>query len=49
MKTVEAEFAFKLLNDIFPRSNKYSTDEVLESIHSVGPAIEIPDSRFSNF
>ena len=49
MKTVEAEFAFKLLNDICPRSNKYSTDEVLESIHSVGPAIEIPDSRFSNF
>ena len=34
-ETVEAEFAFKLLNDIFPRSDKYSTDEVL-GIHSVG-------------
>ena len=49
MKKVEAEFAFKLLNDIQPRSNEYKIDEILESIDSVGPAIEIPDSRFLNF
>jgi len=49
MKTVEAEFAFKLLNDIHPRTNEYTIDEVLGNIDSVGPAIEIPDSRFLNF
>ena len=49
MKKVEAEFAFKLLNDIQPRPEKYSKDEVLESLDCVVPAIEIPDSRFLNF
>jgi len=49
MKKVEAEFAFKLLNDIFPSSKEHTIDEVLENIESVGPAIEIPDSRFKNF
>ena len=49
MKKVEAEFAFKLLNDISPRSNEYTTDEIVDSIDSVLPAIEIPDSRFLNF
>ena len=49
MKKVEAEFAFKLLNDIQPRLEKYSKDEVLESLDCVVPAIEIPDSRFLNF
>ena len=49
MKKIEAEFAFKLLNDISPRSNEYSIDEILDSIDSVVPAIEIPDSRFLNF
>ena len=49
MKKVEAEFAFKLLDDISPRSEKYTINEVVENIESVGPAIEIPDSRFLNF
>ena len=49
MKKVEAEFAFKLLNDIQPRLEKYSKDEVLESLDCVVPSIEIPDSRFLNF
>ena len=49
MKKVEAEFAFKLLNDIYPKAEKYSINEVIENIESVGPAIEIPDSRFLNF
>ena len=49
MKKIEAEFAFKLLNDISPRSDEYSIDEILDSIDSVVPAIEIPDSRFLNF
>jgi len=49
MKKVEAEFAFKLLNDIFPKPEEYSLDEVVENIESVGPAIEIPDSRFEDF
>ena len=49
MKKVEAEFAFKLLKDVFPQSEEYTLDEVLENIESVGPAIEIPDSRFKNF
>ncbi len=49
MKKIEAEFAFKVLNDIEPRSIEYTTDEILESIECVLPAIEIPDSRFLNF
>jgi len=49
MKKIEAEFAFKLLNDIQPRSNEYTTDEIIERIDSVVAAIEIPDSRFLNF
>ena len=39
MKKVEAEFAFKLLNDIQPRPNEYSKDEVIESLDSVVLAI----------
>ena len=49
MKVVEAEFAFKLLRDIYPRSLEYSIKDVTENLESVYPAIEIPDSRFLDF
>jgi len=49
MKTVEAEFAFKILNDINPQSTDYILDEIIENIDCVIPAIEIPDSRFLDF
>lgn len=49
MQTVEAEFAFKLLNDINPRDNDYTLDEIIKNIDCVIPAIEIPDSRFIDF
>ena len=49
MKVVEAEFAFKLLNDLNPKYSKYTAEEVLENVECVYPAIEIPDSRILNF
>ena len=49
MKVVEAEFAFKLLNDLNPKHSKYTEEEVLKNVECVYPAIEIPDSRILNF
>ena len=49
MKVVEAEFAFKLLNDLNPKHSKYTEEEVLENVECVYPAIEIPDSRILSF
>ena len=31
MKVVEAEFAFKLLNDLNPKHSKYTEEEVLKN------------------
>jgi 2-keto-4-pentenoate hydratase len=49
MKVAEVEFAFRLANDLPPRVTPYSEDEVFESVASLHPAIEIPDSRYDRF
>ena len=49
MCVVELEFAFRLARDLPPRGHEYSMDEVLASVASLHPAIEVPDSRFLDF
>jgi len=49
MRVVEAEFAFRFVRDLPPRTNPYSLQEVLDAVGTLHPAIEIPDSRFSDF
>jgi 2-keto-4-pentenoate hydratase len=49
MRVGEAEFAFRFARDLPPRVNPYSVQEVLEAVGTLHPAIEIPDSRFSDF
>jgi 2-keto-4-pentenoate hydratase len=49
MRVGEAEFAFRLARDLPPRPNPYSLQEVLGAVGTLHPAIEIPDSRFSDF
>lgn len=49
MRVVEPEFAFRFGKAIGPRKEAYQIDEVLDAVESLHPAIEIPDSRFSEF
>jgi 2-keto-4-pentenoate hydratase len=49
MRVAEPEFAFRMGNDLLPRSSPYTVQEVLDAVASLHPAIEIPDSRFSDF
>ena len=49
MKVAEAEFAFRMAVDLPPRPAPYSVDEVLRSVATLHPAIEIPDSRYDDF
>jgi len=49
MRVAEAEFAFRLRASLPPRETVYGVQEVLEAVESLHPAIEIPDSRFSDF
>ena len=49
MRVVELEFAFRLARDLPPRGREYSMDEVMASVASLHPAIEVPDSRFLDF
>jgi 2-keto-4-pentenoate hydratase len=49
MRVGEAEFAFRFAHDLPPRANPYSVQEVLAAVGTLHPAIEIPDSRFSDF
>jgi 2-keto-4-pentenoate hydratase len=49
MKVAEAEFAFRMGRDLAPRTTPYLVDEVLASVESLHPAIEVPDSRFDDF
>jgi 2-keto-4-pentenoate hydratase len=49
MRVGEAEFAFRLARDLRPRPSPYSLQEVLGAVGTLHPAIEIPDSRFSDF
>lgn len=49
MKVAELEFAFLMAQDLKPRNQPYSQDDVLSCVESLHPAIEIPDSRFLHF
>lgn len=49
MRVGEPEFAFRMGRDLPPRAAPYTVDEVLAAVDSFHPAIEIPDSRFTDF
>ncbi|MCK1358721.1 fumarylacetoacetate hydrolase family protein [Bradyrhizobium sp. 199] len=49
MRVGEPEFAFRMGRDLPPRAAPYTVDEVLAAVESFHPAIEIPDSRFTDF
>ena len=49
MAVVEAEFAFRLGKDLPGGDGDYAVDAVVEAVAALHPAIEIPDSRFSDF
>lgn len=49
MRVGEPEFAFRMGRDLPPRSSLYTTQQVLDAVDTLHPAIEIPDSRFSDF
>ena len=49
MRVIEAEFAFVMAAPLPPRRADYSRDEVLSAVDRLHLALEIPDSRFSDF
>jgi 2-keto-4-pentenoate hydratase len=49
MRVGEPEFAFRMAVDLPPRTQPYTVQEVLDAVATLHPAIEIPDSRFSDF
>jgi 2-keto-4-pentenoate hydratase len=49
MRVAEVEFAFRFAEDLPPRGDPYSIDEVLAAVATLHPAIEIPDSRYEDF
>jgi 2-keto-4-pentenoate hydratase len=49
MRVAEVEFAFKLGEDLKPRTTRYSEEEVFAAIASLHSAIELPDSRYNHF
>lgn len=49
MRVGEPEFAFRMGRDLPPRATPYTVDDVLAAVGSFHPAIEIPDSRFTDF
>lgn len=49
MRVAEPEFAFRMAHALPPRARSYHTDEVLDAVGTLHPAIELPDSRFDNF
>nr|WP_229195133.1 fumarylacetoacetate hydrolase family protein [Bradyrhizobium acaciae] len=49
MRVGEPEYAFRMARDLTPRTTPYSAQEVLEVVDTLHPAIEIPDSRFTDF
>lgn len=49
MRVAEAEFAFRMGTDVPSRRARYTVDEVMASVLTLHPAIEIPDSRYEDF
>jgi 2-keto-4-pentenoate hydratase len=49
MRVAEPEFAFRLGQTVHARGREYGVDEVLAMVSALHLAIELPDSRFSDF
>ena len=49
MRVAEAEFAFRMGRDLPPRAKPYSEGEVLDAVAALHLAIEVPDSRYTDF
>jgi 2-keto-4-pentenoate hydratase len=49
MRVAEPEFAFRMQRDLPPRTADYTTQEVLDAVGTLHPAIEVPDSRYNDF
>jgi 2-keto-4-pentenoate hydratase len=49
MQVAELEFAFRFKREICPRRRLWEVPEALEEIVSLHPAIELPDSRFTQY
>ena len=49
MRVAEAEFAFRMGRDLPPRAKAYSEGEVLDAVAALHLAIEVPDSRYTDF
>jgi 2-keto-4-pentenoate hydratase len=49
MRVAEAEFAFRMAHDLPPRPEPYAQDEVLDAVAALHLAIEVPDSRYTDF
>lgn len=49
MLVVEAEFAFRMAQNLAPRAQPYTRDQVVAAIGSLHPALEVPNSRFAPF
>ena len=49
MRSVEPEFAFRIARDVEPSGTEFLAPEVLSAVASFHPAIEVPDTRYSDF
>jgi 2-keto-4-pentenoate hydratase len=49
MRVAEAEFAFRMARDLLPRDEPYTQGEVLAAVAALHLAIEVPDSRYTDF
>jgi 2-keto-4-pentenoate hydratase len=49
MRVAEAEFAFKMAQDLPARGEPYTLDEVMSAVDTLYLAIEVPDSRYDDF
>jgi 2-keto-4-pentenoate hydratase len=49
MRVAEAEFAFRMSRDLPPRAEPYGQDEVLAAVSALHLAVEVPDSRYTDF
>ena len=49
MRVAEAEFAFRMGRALPPRQADYEVEEVLDAVAALHVAIEVPDSRFTDF
>jgi 2-keto-4-pentenoate hydratase len=49
MRVAEAEFAFRIGRPLPRRETPYSVGEVLDAVDALHPAIEVPDSRYTDF